>query len=132
MKVCNIALALAYFSAHSRSVALAAEPDSGPEEATYNAPQFDAFIEQAERRYVVTYKAGSHEYNRRLQTAQVSNTDLRANIPSASTDGKGPLFLPKDNAEVMYLYSDDDVQNMSEHEEVKYVELGKTNISAAL
>lgn len=118
MKICNIAFALAYFSPHFRLLALAAKPNSG-QEATYNAPAFDAIVAQAERRYIVTWKAGSRKYNRRLQNANSSNRDLRANIFSTST----PLFLPKDNAEVMYLYSDNDVQRMSENEEVESVEL---------
>lgn len=127
MKIFNVALAFVYASVHSSQVAHAAPQ----QEASYNAPQdFAGISEEGAQRYIVTYKKGSNEYNRRLQDAQSthSHRDLRSNLFLSSPpagDSARPMFLPKENAEVVYLGSEAEVMALNENDEVESVELGK-------
>ena len=129
MKIFNVALAFVYASVHSKQVAHAAPQ----QEASYNMPQDDFAItsEEGAQRYIVTYKKGSNEFNRRLQDAQSthSHRDLRSNLflssPRTTGDSARPMFLPKEHAEVVYLGSEAEVMALNENDEVESVELGK-------
>ena len=68
-----------------------------------------------EHRYIVVFKQGSALYKNRVDNA-------RRKLTSEMLDDK---FIIRENAEVMILYSDEEVSKMENNEEVEYVEKGK-------
>ena len=87
--------------------------------ATFQSPPHQ---EQATNRYVVKFKAGSKEFETRMQQAasQHSGRKLRKSAAFGT-------FLPKENAEVLYLNSDQEVEEWKAKDDVEYVEPGKAH-----
>ena len=82
-------------------------------------------------RYIVQYRAGSKEFETRMQAAKISagggvrGSSFPALFPDAGNVQLLPYgsFLPKDRAEVLYL-TEEEVKEWNENDEVEYVELG--------
>ena len=83
--------------------------------------------DEVTKRYIVKFKAGSKELKKRMKKAarQRSGANLRKPGDGASSSDAFGTFLPKDNAEVIYLSSEEDAKKWNEKDDVEYVELGK-------
>lgn len=75
--------------------------------------------EEDEHRYIVKFKDGSSLFQQRL------DENRRMRELSEDHAALEDTFLVPDNVEVMYLPTAEDVQKLSENEEVEYVEKGK-------
>ncbi len=78
-------------------------------------------------RYIVKFKDGSPELMTRMQQASDQNDfELLSTFanPNEQPFASGN-FLPKDNAEVLYLNSEEEVKIWEENDDVEYVELGE-------
>ena len=72
-----------------------------------------------EHRYIVVFKQGSALYKKRVDSARRKLSDAPG---SSQLKDK---FIIRENAEVMNLYSDEDISKMENNDEVEYVEKGK-------
>lgn len=85
--------------------------------------------EESNYRYIVKYKKNSKEFQQRLQTAKYEADHMPPGISQLNTVQDEFLevgrFIPKDDAEVVYIHSEEEMQAWNEKEEVEYVELGK-------
>ena len=80
-------------------------------------------------RYIVKFKAGSAEFQPRMQQAsrQHSAGNLRSSVATPDNQLLAfGSFLPKENAEVVYLSSEEEVKSWENKDDVEYVELGKS------
>ena len=86
---------------------------------------------QATNRYIVKFKAGSKEFKTRMQQAarQHSGRKLRKSAAAGSDEYYLTFgsFLPKENAEVLYLNSDQEVEEWKGKDDIEYVEPGKAH-----
>lgn len=121
MKIYNIAItALALMLSPAPILA----KDVAHQTPTFQSPETQQ--NEVTNRYIVKFKAGSEEFETRMQQAarQHSNRKLRK---SGATNDERFLafgtFLPKDNAEVMYLSSEEEVAEWSAKDDVEYVEM---------
>lgn len=99
--------------------------DTMPQMPTFQTPPVDQAAIPVNR-YIVKYKEDSKEFKSRMNQAarKKSNGNLRlAGAPDDQLLASGG-FLPKDNAEVIYLNSDEEVKEWNEKDDVEYVELG--------
>lgn len=137
MKISHIALTIVSLMLSSPARILAKETviaNSMQDMPTFMSPQNE---DEPITRYIVKYKEGSQEFETRMQAARQDST---RNLRSSATPDKRLLtfgsFLPKDNAEVLYLSSEKEVQEWEEKDDVEYVELGtlreRRNISLIL
>ena len=117
MKIHNIALALGLMLATTQI--LAKDPDT----ATFQIPDDQ---EENTNRYIVKYKAGSKVFKKRMRKA--SNRQAAKNLRKRVSPDEMFLaygrFLPQDDAEVLYLNSDEEIRTWEEKDDVEYVELG--------
>ena len=79
-------------------------------------------------RYIVKFKPGSIEFEKRLHRARRRKLRRTATLSQDESLLTYGSFIPKDNAEVVYLKSDKEVQEWNEKEEVEYVEPGMYHI----
>ena len=96
-----------------------------------NNPSFALPMEYekpSSHRYIVKYKPGSIEFEKRLHRARRRNLRRTATLSQDESLLTYGSFIPKDNAEVVYLKSDKEVQEWNEKEEVEYVEPGMYHI----
>lgn len=152
MKFYSIAFALALLLSPVQTLAKPSTGDSDyTQEATHGALP-DEESPSATKRYIVKYKKGSSDYNARLKNAkdnakrgqgngnggqgrgnsgQQGNRGKTRNSPAVQERGNGLLrfgsFLPRENAEVVFLDSDNE-KRYKQRDDVEYVELGEGDI----
>ena len=107
---------------------------SGPPPLTRQGPQQND--DESNNRYIIKFKRGSAEFEERmsrarrkyLSSAGSSSKNLRNTETETSVVDDALLtygsFLPKDNAEVVYLNSVEEVKKWNEKDEVELVEHG--------
>lgn len=123
MKICKIALSLLFVSnARNQSLAQGEDFVSSAFQSTLGHQLWD---EPKKNRYIVKFKDGSTELEARMQRA--INRDRVENLrnPPSSEELSFAFgsFLPKENAEVLYLDSEEEVKMWEEKDDVEYVEL---------
>ena len=129
MKIYNIALTtLALMLSPSPILA----KETAVADTVQQVPTFQGQPHQGQvtNRYIVKFKAGSTEFKTRMQQAarQSSGANLRKSAAAAGSNENHLAFgnfLPKENAEVLYLDSEEDVKAWNNKGDVEYVELGK-------
>jgi len=152
MKFYSITLALALLLGHvPQTLAKPNTGATGNEQdATHGAPTSEEEPPSNRQRYVVKFKKGSSDYNARLKNAknnakrgqgnggqgndndrgksgQQGNRGKTRNSPPVQERGNDLFpfgnFLPKANAEVIYLDSDNDKKEYEQRDDVEYIEL---------
>ncbi len=79
--------------------------------------------DEDDHRYIVKFKEGSTLYGQRLHRyRKLMSTTLE---DASSSDIRDVKFLEPDNAEVMILMTDKELEAMENNDEVEYVEKGK-------
>jgi len=127
MKIYNIAIVS--LSLMLSSVQTLASCDNSVDDTTgqtpsFQSPQVQSFLAN-ENRYIVKYKPGSKDFQARMQHAIKKQSKGKLRMSASSVDGQlltAGSFMPKENAEVVYLNSEEEIKQWSEKDDVEYVE----------
>ncbi len=93
---------------------------------SFPTPAVESFLAN-ENRYIVKYKPGSKEFQTRMKRAARKQARGKLRKTAFSDDASlftAGSFMPKDNAEIVYLNSEEEVKQWNERDDVEYVEHG--------